>query len=126
MIDPIEDSTLGLSSRQILQKHRFLQPSWLQPLGVERRLNNYREVTSQFLRERSAKELSLCNSMYRNDKLSKSPHDNKRYKLDIESLTRCGKRSTFLPKDYISEKAAIMSRRLSTSDMTLNVNKSDD
>jgi hypothetical protein len=128
VIEPIEGSTQGLTSRQTLRKHKFLQPSWLQPLGVEKHSNNYREATSQLHRESSAEELSHLKPKYSHDELLQSPYDNKRCKFDIESMNHFVKSypSKFVSKDYISQKAAIMSRRLSLSDMTLNVDKTDD
>ena len=35
MSEPIYGSTMGLSSRQILQKHKFLQPQWLAPVKTD-------------------------------------------------------------------------------------------
>jgi hypothetical protein len=115
-------STLGLSPRQVQQKHTFLEPSWVQPLNSLP--NIYSSDPSQVHQETSAKE--FCKFKYRPGDIMQSPHYHKRYKFDIASMNPYSKSylSRCASKGYISQAEATRTRRLSASDFTLNMNKS--
>ena len=130
---PIQGSTYGMSSCQILEKHKFLQPSWLQPLAVElypKNLETSRAIEQVGISEARS---SSCNSSYNTEELSRSQQDHKRYKLDtdldwmsnppklaLSSLENYNRTTKF---DSRSPQSIFMSSRSSLSDTLFIDNK---
>ena len=81
----IQGSTLGLSSHQILKKHKFLKPGWLQPVELDTQINSLVSTPSQSAHASTNRKISDCDTKTRNNELY-GPQQPKRYKFDIQSM----------------------------------------
>ena len=69
----IQGSTLGLSSHQILKKHKFLKPGWLQPVELDTQINSLVSTPSQSAHASTNRKISDCDTKTRNNNLLQQP-----------------------------------------------------
>ena len=81
----LQGSTLGLSSRQILKKHKFLKPGWLQPVELDTQINRLVSTSSQSTHAAPDIKISGSDTEIKNNELY-GPQQPKRFKFDIQSM----------------------------------------